>query len=223
MEFPNLTPQRREILNTATQTYYEQLKNSSEAIEYLKGRGFDGGACKKLRFGFVGEPLENHKQMAGMLSIPFVTPTGTVAIRFRRIAGDGNKYHQETGSVSPLYNVRDFHRPEPYIAICEGEFDGGVLSGLVEVPAIGLPGVGQWSKNGKIYRRLFQDYDKVFVIMDPDDSGQKVAVQIVKSIPNAVNIVLPFDVNDTFLAYGKEYILKELGLWQAMKESPMAA
>lgn len=161
--------------------------------------------------------------MAGMVSIPFITPTGTVAIRFRRVTGEGNKYHQETGSLSPLYNVRDFHRPEPHVAICEGEFDGGILSALVGVPGVGLPGVGQWAKNGKIYRRLFQDYDKVFVIMDPDDAGQKTAVSIVKAIPNAVNVVLPFDVNDTFLAYGKDYILKELGLWQTKMESPLAA
>lgn len=222
MDFPNLTPQRREILNTATQTYYEQLKDSNEAIDYLKGRGFDGEAVKKLRFGFVGDPLESHREMAGMVSIPFITPTGTVAVRFRRVAGEGNKYHQETGSLSPLFNVRDFHRSEPYIAICEGEFDGAVLSALVGVPCVGLPGVGQWNKSGKIYRRLFQDYDKVFVIMDPDDAGQKAAVQIVKAIPNAVNILLPFDLNDTFLAYGKDYILKELGLWKT-ETSPLAA
>lgn len=188
----------------------------------MKGRGFDGEAVKKLRFGFVGDPLESHRPMAGMVSIPFITPTGTVAIRFRRITGEGNKYHQETGSLSPLFNVRDFHRPEPYIAVCEGEFDGGILSALVDVPSVGLPGVGQWAKNGKIYRRLFQDYDKVFVIMDPDDPGQKTATQIVKAIPNAVNILLPFDLNDTFLAYGKDYILKELGLWKS-EISPLAA
>lgn len=161
--------------------------------------------------------------MVGMLSIPYITPTGVVAIRFRRIEGEGPKYHQETGSVSPLYNVRDFHRPEPHIAVCEGEFDGGILSALVGVPAVALPGTGQWAKNGKFYRRLFMDYDKVYVIMDPDDAGQKTALQIMKQVPNAVNIILPFDVNDTFLAHGKDFILKELGLWQEQTELTLAA
>lgn len=226
MEFPVLTVQKREFLNRATQTYYEQLKTSNEAIDYLKSRGFDGEATRALKLGYVRAPVENHQQMAGMLSIPYVTPTGVVAIRFRRIEGEGAKYHQETGSFSPLFNVRDFHRSEPYIALCEGEFDGGVLSQLVGVPAVAMPGTGQWVKQGKFWRRLFMDYDKVFVVMDPDDAGQKAAVQIMKAIPNGVNIILPFDVNDTFLSHGKEFLLKELGLWQeaeVMDEQPIAA
>lgn len=223
MEFPVLTVQKREFLNRATQTYYEQLKTSNVAIDYLKSRGFDGESTRSLKLGFVQEPVENHQQMEGMLAIPFITPTGVVAIRFRRISGDGNKYHQETGPSSPLYNVRDFHRPEPFVALCEGEFDAAVLSALVGVPAVGLPGTGQWAKQGKFWRRLFMDYDRVFVVMDPDDSGQKAAALIMKAIPNAVNIILPFDVNDTFLTHGKEFLLKELGLWKEPADLTVAS
>lgn len=186
------------------------------AQEYLKGRGITGDAAKHHRLGYVAEPLENHDEMVGMLCIPFSTPTGVSALRFRRISGSGNKYHQEGATFTPLFNVRDFHRPEPYIALCEGEFDGVVMSSLVGVPAVSLAGLGQWSKNGKIYRRLFLDYDKVFVVMDTDDKGegQKAATAIQRTLENSVNIKLPFDVNDTFLANGKDFILKEMGLWQ---------
>lgn len=193
------------------------------AQDYLKSRGITGEAAKHHRLGYVAEPLDNHDEMVGMLCIPFITPTGVSAVRFRRISGSGHKYHQEA-TYTPLFNVRDFHRPEPYIALCEGELDGVVMSSLVGVPAIGLPGLGQWAKNGKIYKRLFVDYDKVFVVMDTDDKGegQKTAQSIMRMLPNAVNIRLPFDVNDTFLAHGKDFILKELGLWEESSEMPQS-
>lgn len=222
MDFPRISPLKREFLNKATQTYYEALKSSEVATEYLKGRGISGEAARHHRLGFVAEPCENHDEMVGMLSIPFITPTGVSALRFRRITGSGHKYHQEGGSVSPLFNVRDLHRPEPYIALCEGELDGVVMSSLVGVPAVALSGLGQWTKQGKIYKRVLVDYDKVFVLMDPkdkDDAGQKTAKAICRILMNAVNIILPEDVNDTYLQFGREFILKEMGLWEESSET----
>lgn len=214
MEFPHLTSQRRSFLESATTTYQTSLKDSSDCIAYLRGRGIDGPTAQRFRLGYVASPLENHDQMQGMLSIPYVTPTGVTAIRFRRIQGTGNKYHQESGSFSPLFNVRDLHRSEPHLAICEGELDAVIMSGMVGVPAIAIPGTGQWNKRGKFYSRLLQDYDKVFVVMDPDKAGQDLVPAITKYVPNTVNIVLPADVNDTFVAEGAEFIQRELGLWQ---------
>ena len=217
LDFPQLSPGRRERLEKATQTYYEQLKSSPETIDYLKRRGITGDVAQRFRLGFVAEPVENHDQMQGMLSIPFVTPLGVVAIRFRRLQGEGGKYHQEAGTLSPLYNVRDLHRSEPYLVICEGELDAVVMSGLVGCPAVGIAGTGNWSSRGKFYRRLLVDYDRVFVVMDPDGPGQKIVPDIMKKVPNAINIVLPdeLDVNDTYLLHGKDFILKELGLWDS--------
>lgn len=215
MDFPVLSPHKRESLNQATQMYYEQLKTSNDAIDYLKGRGIDGEAARSFKLGFVQEPAENHDQMVGMLSIPYITPSGVVAVRFRRLEGEGNKYHQEAGFISPLFNVRDLHRPEPYVAICEGEFDTLVMSALCGVPAVGMAGTGQWSKRGRFYKRLLLDYDKVFVVMDPDKAGRETATAILKVVSNAVNINLPFDVNDTFLTNGRDSILKAMGLWES--------
>lgn len=222
LDFPRVSPGKREFLNHAAQTYYGYLTDSLKAVEYLKSRGITGEAARDFKLGYVKEPLENHDEMVGMLCIPFITPTGVSALRFRRIEGSGNKYHQESGTYTPLFNVRDLHRPETYIAFCEGELDGLVMSALVGVPAIALPGLGQWAKNGKFYKRVLQDYERVFVVMDTDDKGegQKTAGQIMRALPNGVNIKLPFDVNDTFLQYGREFILKELGLWEESSETP---
>lgn len=214
MDFPHVTSQRLEFLERATASYSTALKDAPEAVEFLKGRGIDGSTAQRFRLGYVASPLENHDQMQGMLSIPYVTPTGVTAIRFRRISGNGNKYHQESGSFSPLFNVRDLHRSEPYLAICEGELDAVIMSGMVGVPAVAIPGTGQWGKRGRFYSRLLQDYDKVFVVMDPDKAGQDLVPNIMKYVANPVNIVLPMDVNDTFIREGAEFIRRELGLWQ---------
>lgn len=220
LEFPRVSPGKRDFLNHAAKTYYGYLKDSAKAATYLKNRGITGEAARDFKLGYVKEPLENHDEMVGMLCIPFITPTGVSALRFRRIEGSGHKYHQELGTYTPLFNVRDLHRPETHIAFCEGELDGLVMSALVGVPSVAVAGLGQWVKNGKFYKRILQDYDRVFVCMDTDDKGegQKTAGQILRTLPNGVNIKLPFDVNDTFLQYGREFILKELGLWEEYEQ-----
>lgn len=225
MDFPRLTPQRREFLENATASYASTLRDSPVAISFLKERGISGEVAGLFRLGFVESPLENHDQMQGMLSIPYCTPSGVVAIRFRRLQGDGHKYHQESGSASPLFNVRDLHRPERYLAICEGELDAVIMSGMVGIPAVAIPGTGQWKQRGRFYARLLQDYDKIFVVLDPDKAGQDVAPSIMKAVANPVNIILPAevtlvdgpvkgDVNNVYLANGREFILRELGLWE---------
>lgn len=181
------------------------------AVEALRRRGIPGSIAQSWKIGYVAQPLEGHEQASGMLALPYLTKTGPSAIRFRRIAGEGNKYYQESGSFSPLFNTKDLHRNEPYIAICEGEFDAIVMSGLVGVPAVALAGTGQWNRHGKIYARLFQDYERVFVVMDPDEEGQKAARAITKAVSEPTNIVLPADVNDTYIEYGATFIRKALG------------
>lgn len=219
LDFPQLSPLKREALNEASETYYRQLKESPTGIDYLKTRGITGELAQRFRLGFVSEPVAGHDKMQGMLSIPYITPLGVVAIRFRRLQGEGGKYHQEAGSRSPLFNVRDLHRPEPYLVICEGELDAVVMSGLVGLPAVALAGTGQWQKQGRIYRRFLSDYDRIHVVMDPDQKGQEIVPDILRKVPTALNHVLPADVNETYLSHGREFILKELDLWEDEKSS----
>lgn len=164
--------------------------------------------------------------MVGMLSIPYITPSGVSALRFRRLDDNGSsaggatggtrpagsKYTQETGSFTPLFNVRDLHREESWIAVCEGELDTIVMSALCGIPAVGIGGVDQWSTNGNVYRRLLEDYERVFVVMDPDEAGQGMAKAIAKAVTDPTNIVLPADVNDTYLVQGRDFIRGALGL-----------
>lgn len=199
-------------MESAVSSYASSLWDSP-ALDYLMDeRGFSVETIKHFRLGFVAEAKEGHEAFTGMVSIPYLAPAGVAAVRFRNL-GQGAKYLQESGSRSPLFNVRDLHHPEAHVAICEGEFDAITLSGECGIPAVAIPGVDAWRANEAVWRRLFEDWTRVFVVMDPDEPGQKVAKAIMKRVgSDATNVVLPADINDTFLAHGREFIRERLGL-----------
>jgi len=211
MDFPQVTANRRRFLESAASSYASSLWGSPGATYLMEKRGLTEEVIKHFRLGFVSEPREGHEQYTGTVSIPYLTPAGVVGIRFRSL-GEGTKYLQEAGSRTPLFNVRAFHAPETHIAICEGEFDAIVLSGLCNIPAVGIPGVSHWEKNENIWRRLFEDYERVFVVMDPDKAGQNMAKKIMSVVQDPTSIVLPDDVNDTYLTFGPEFIRAKCGL-----------
>lgn len=113
---------------------------------------------------------------------------------------------------TPLFNVRDLHKSDPWVAVCEGELDTVVMSGVVGVPAVGIPGVDHWNTNKNAWARLLQDYENVFVVMDPDASGQKIVGEIARLVENPVVINLPADVNDTVNEHGPDWVLNKMGL-----------
>lgn len=48
-----------EIMATASRYYYEQLKRSTKAIEYLKGRGISGEVAQKFSIGYAPDGWQN--------------------------------------------------------------------------------------------------------------------------------------------------------------------
>jgi DNA primase len=186
----------------------------SAAADYLLGRGISLEVAQRFKLGYVEDPLEGHERFRGRLAIPYLTPAGVVGMRYRDLTGESDKkYDSEAGQRTALYNVLDLHRSEPWIAICEGELDALVMSGVVGVPAVGVPGVEHWSKQkGSIWSRLFQDYQSVFIVMDPDKAGKKAVGEIARKVENPMVIDLPADVNDSVLRIGPDGVLELMGL-----------
>lgn len=212
MDLPKLSVQRRELLAQATEKYSQALVGSA-AEEYLTSRGIPVEVAQRFSLGYVAEPVEGHERFRGRLAIPYRTPSGVVGVRFRTLDPEGEpKYDSEAGQRTGLYNVPDLHRSEPWIAVCEGELDTVVMSGVVGVPAIGIPGVEHWGKKGRVWSRLLQDYEQVFIVMDPDKAGQKAVKQIAAQVENPVVIDLPADVNETVQIYGPNHVLEQMGL-----------
>lgn len=183
------------------------------AQEFLTARGIASEATARLyRFGVVSNDYPGFERFAGMMSIPYLTPAGVVAIKFRALDPEQKpKYNAPEAQQTRLYNVAALHTDGSVVAICEGELDALAMTELVGIPAVGVPGASNWAD---WYPRAFADYETVLVIGDNDtkedgsNPGLKHARKVVKSIPGA-RLVLPpagEDLNSWYLKEGREAV-----------------
>lgn len=156
------------------------------------------------RLGVVSEPLTGHEAYTNRLSIPYITRSGVVDIRFRSMDLSEPKYMGMAGATTHLYNVGAFFRATSFISICEGEIDTLTLDTVCGIPAVGVPGVNNWKKH---YTRLLQDFDKVFLFADGDNAGADFAKSLSRELGNLVVVTMPDgeDVNSMYRLHGAEY------------------
>jgi len=208
-----LNEKQRLLLTDAAQRYASNL--TPQALSYLVGRGITQEVANTFLLGSVHEPSAGHELAIGMLSIPYRTPAGVVGLKFRRIDGGTPKYLWPTGQKIGLFNVLDLHKGGDTIAICEGELDAIVLSGMVGIPSVGVAGVSQWKP---WFPKLFEAYNRILIFADNDvkedgrNPGQELAKRIKEDLDKADIIHLPdnTDVNDVYLQYGKNWFDERL-------------
>ena len=209
-----LSDEYKSSLEAAVTKYEAALETASP---YLESRGIDLAAARRFRLGVVSDPEPGHESGRGRLAIPYLTKTGPVAIKFRCIRQHSckeqwhAKYAAPTGQEVKLYNTKAFFADEDIIAITEGEIDALILTEYCRIPAVGVPGAGNW-KNRRHWPRMFSGYQKVLVFRDPDDAGEELAARIADSLMQATIIELPKDVNETFIEQGADYIRQMAGL-----------
>lgn len=203
-----MTQEQRNLLEEATRRYEQSLAG---ALAYLAGRGIGPEVAKQFRLGYVDEAVVGDGRCVGRLAIPYRTPAGVVDIRFRAIDDAEPKYLGTGGSTTRLFNAIDLHTAGNVIALCEGELDTVVMSGLVGVPAVGIAGVSNYKKH---FAHCLADYERVLVVMDADDAGHRAADKLRKEIPNGVVVTPPrdMDINDWVNAEGPDAIREALGL-----------
>ena len=167
--------------------------------------------ARLARLGVVEEPETGHEQFQGRLSIPYVTKTGVVDIRFRSLnPAVEPKYMGMTGAETKMYNVLDIEKADNYIGVCEGELDTITMSNCIGVPCIGVPGANSWKKH---YTRLLSDFERVFVFADGDQPGIEFARGLARELPATI-IQMPDgeDVNSIYLKEGASYIRNKVGI-----------
>ena len=88
---------QKELLAKATTKY---AANIYQAEDYLAGRGITREVARMARFGVVTEPETGHEAFIGRLSIPYITKTGIVDLRFERVFvyADGDQPGKEFAS-----------------------------------------------------------------------------------------------------------------------------
>ena len=208
-----LSTEQKQSLMEVAQKYHQTL--ADETVSYLKSRGIAKEAADSFLLGTVSDPAPGHEHAKGALSIPYLTSAGVVGVKFRKTDGSSPKYIWPTGQKIGMYNVMDLMLDIDTIAICEGEIDTITLSGLCDIPAVGIAGVTQWRE---WFPMMFEAYKNIYIFADNDvkedgrNPGQELAKRIKEDINRAVVIQLPEnkDVNDMYLSEGADWFKEKV-------------
>lgn len=151
-----------------------------------------------------------------MLSIPFLTAAGVVAMKFRCIeahdckAEGCQRYDAPAGQKARLYNASALAKGGPVAAVVEGEFKAMAVHDQLGVPAVGTS-AGVWMDH---WPRCLADFDRVLVISDNDEAGLKHARgKVLKTMQNAELVVPPEEhpkIDDWINAVGVETVRRAL-------------
>lgn len=201
-----LSLSQKQSLGKAAKHYAQSIHL---AQEYLVARGLSLEIARRAGLGVVHDAHTGHDGMVGRLSIPYITNTGVVDIRFRSLDGADPKYLGLPGAKTHMYNVRGVAEANDHIAVCEGEVDAITLHHAVGIPAVGIPGATNWKTH---YRRLLQDFEKVFVFADGDKAGNDFARHLAREVQGVVIVNMPEgeDVNSMYLKEGAEYFKEKV-------------
>jgi len=213
---------------------YQSQYRGSPAEEYLTARGLGEGADKWLP-GYVGDSVTGHEKYRDHLVIPYLRPAGgphkVATVRFRCIRdecvrdSDGSylflkgekEQHQGHGKYQSLpadhprlYNTEALIANSPHVAIIEGEFSSWAVE-LDGIPAVAVQGVSAWKDH---FDRAFAGYERVFILGDGDEAGQKFNEKMSERLANAVPITLPEgeDADSLRRQFGDGIIRQILGL-----------
>lgn len=192
-----LTNSQRTSLEEETQRNQSRV---NQAEEYLLGRGFTKETIAAARLGVDDD---------GRLAIPYLTRAGVVDIRTRCLRSHNcsesycAKYRSRAGAVAKIFGVQHLVTAGPWLCVTEGELDSLIL-GQLGYPAVGVPGAGNWKHH---WRRVFEDFSRIFVFCDGDEAGKAFGSRFCTEIPLAEMVICSpkQDVNSTFLTEGRSY------------------
>ena len=196
------------LLMEAAQRYAQEI--SPEALVALAERGISEEVAARFQLGTITDPINGHEMYEGWISIPYITALNDcVGFKFRRVDDGKPKYGSPLGQKAHLYNVTDILIQSPYIVVCEGELDTVITSGVLGIPAVGVPGVQAWKPH---FSKLFSGYDTIYVVGDNDikedgsNPGADFSKRVANEVLNSQIVQLPpgMDINDHYLAYGAD-------------------
>lgn len=200
----------------AANRYADQIDEAT--LAYLAGRGVSEEVAALYSLGTVVDPIPGHEQHLGWLSIPYITANGLcVGFKFRRLDDGKPKYGSPMGQKAHLYNVTDIIKNSTRIVVCEGELDTVVVSGLLHLPAVGVPGVQAFKPH---FVKLLGGYETVYVVGDNDvkddgsNPGAEFAKRVASEVMNSQIVNLPpsTDINEYYLQNGYDATRHLLGV-----------
>ena len=203
-------------LLVAAERYAQAI--TPQTLEYLEGRGISDEVAARFQLGTVTGPIAGHEHHEGWLSIPYITALDLcVGFKFRRLDEGKPKYGSPLGQKSHLYNVADICKLSSRIVVCEGELDTVIVSGVLSMPAVGVPGVAAWKNH---FSKLFNGYDVIYIVGDNDvkedgtNPGAEFSRRVAGEVMNGTIVQLPpnMDITDYYLANGADATKHLLGV-----------
>lgn len=201
------------MLAKAVTMYSTALDSDIDTVMYLDARGIDEETAAIARLGVVTDPAPGHEKFRGMLAIPYLDKDGEpLTVRFRCIQDHDHreykhgKYMSLPGDPGRMFSIGSIFRAGNEIHICEGEMDCLVLNKIGR-HAVAMPGATTWRPR---HRRMLAGFSRVWVWGDPDEAGAEMVAKVTQSLRSAIPLQLEADVNDTYLAGGKEALERVL-------------
>ena len=205
------------MLGTTAAEYHKQLLSpeGESLLAYLiQDRALTMETVQRFQLGAVLNPAASNETARGWISIPYLSPTGVLSMRFRQPPGSEApmKYWSPKGTRTRVFNTNALLNPGHWIAICEGEFDT-MAATQAGIPAIGIPGVQQWSG---YMRNMLSGFSRVIVLADNDDKGQGLAFgeKVAEQLEETKIVLAPagHDVNSTLKEFGVSGLRDKFGI-----------
>jgi hypothetical protein len=211
-------------LERATNKYHAALREAPKDHpwnEWFKARGFDPEwIADMFRLGIVKNPAPGHENYLGWLSVPSLIKDRygneiVTGLRFRNPdTTSPTKYLMVKGQNVLLYNLRSLHDARDVVILCEGESDSWAVA-RADLPVVGIPGASAFGGSDSHRLRLFQGFERVILLQDPDEAGAGLTRELesiegleVKTFPAGTK-----DASEYLIAHGpdalREYVLKQ--------------
>jgi DNA primase len=163
--------------------------------------------------------------MVGRLSIPYLTPSGILGIKYRCLrlhdckAEGCPKYLYDDGEEPRLYNAGATLRSASLLFICEGEVDAIAVQSLTGYPAVAVPGADMWARH-RYWARCFAAFPLVVIPADGDKAGKALARTIAADLPQLRIAHMPNeqDANDVLRTEGVSGFMSRCDLEDYLNE-----
>ena len=209
----------KSLLGGTAESYHQQLLAQSESKLYrylTEERGLTLETIKHFQLGIADGPgvSPSHESKRGWLTIPYLSPTGVLSMRFRRPPDSEApmKYWSPKGTKTRVFNTNALLNPGHWIAITEGEMDC-IAATQAGIPAIGIPGVQSWAR---YMRPMLSGFSRIIVMADNDDKGQgqQFGEMIAEQLEEVKVVLAPkgHDVNSTLVSLGIHGLREHFGV-----------
>ncbi len=236
---PGFDPgKRRKVLSEAADVAAEMLEANPKVLASLKARGLTMRTVVDYRIGYVPASWslahtlrttnanpdliasglltqQGQDFFSDRITIPYLSHGDVVQLRGKD-PRTGGKYLTPTGDPVRLFNA-DALADATDVVITEGEFDCLVLQQALEladdpklraIAVVGIPGADGLCQGFTSY---FESARRVYVALDPDETGKKAALRIKEALGSKARIVrLPEDMpkcdwTEFFASRGKDW------------------